>query len=199
MLCDRKQHDILKQFSPKKMDFKKYSFKLRDNKGEKNTQSMWGKFRRQSKMVYLNPNGNPRRCSCLENPRDGGAWWAAIYGVAQSWTRLKRRSSSSNRNLERQYWWTYLQGSRADADTETDLCTQLGKERVGRTERVASYTRETDSRWKFAIWHREPSLWYLEGWDGEGGFNRQGAYVYLRRLHVDAWQKPLQYYNHPPI
>ena len=32
-------------------------------------------------------------CSCLENRRDGGAWWAAIYGVAQSWTRLKRLSS----------------------------------------------------------------------------------------------------------
>ena len=35
-------------------------------------------------------------CSCLENPRDGGAWWAATYGVAQSRTRLKRLSSSSS-------------------------------------------------------------------------------------------------------
>ena len=34
-------------------------------------------------------NGNPLQCFCLENPRDGGAWWAAIYGVAQSQTRLK--------------------------------------------------------------------------------------------------------------
>ena len=34
-------------------------------------------------------NGNPLQCSCLENPRHGGAWWAVIYGVAQSWTRLK--------------------------------------------------------------------------------------------------------------
>ena len=40
-------------------------------------------------------NGNPLQYSCLENPRDGGAWWAAIYGVAQSRTRLKRLSSSS--------------------------------------------------------------------------------------------------------
>ena len=40
-------------------------------------------------------NGNPLQCSCLENPRDGRALWAAIYGVAQSWTRLKRLSSSS--------------------------------------------------------------------------------------------------------
>ena len=43
-------------------------------------------------------NGNPFQCSCLENPRDGGAWWEAIYGVAQSWTRLKRLSSSSSSN-----------------------------------------------------------------------------------------------------
>ena len=41
-------------------------------------------------------NGNPLQCSCLENPKDGGAWWAAVYGVAQSWTRLKRLSSSSS-------------------------------------------------------------------------------------------------------
>ena len=41
-------------------------------------------------------NGNPLQCSCLENPRDRGAWWAAVSGVAQSWTRLKRRSSSSS-------------------------------------------------------------------------------------------------------
>ena len=39
-------------------------------------------------------NGNPLQCSCLENPRDGGAWWAAVSRVAQSQTRLKRLSSS---------------------------------------------------------------------------------------------------------
>ena len=39
-------------------------------------------------------NGNPLQCSCLENPRDEGDWWAAVYGVAQSWTRLKWLSSS---------------------------------------------------------------------------------------------------------
>ena len=43
-------------------------------------------------------NGNPLQCSCLENPRDGGAWWAAIYGVAQSLAGLKQLSSSSNSN-----------------------------------------------------------------------------------------------------
>ena len=46
-------------------------------------------------------NGNPLQCSCLENPRDGGAWWAAVYGVAQSRTRLKRLSSSSSSSSAR--------------------------------------------------------------------------------------------------
>ena len=44
-------------------------------------------------------NGNPLQCSCLENPRDGGAWWAANYGVAQSRTWLKRLSSSSSSSV----------------------------------------------------------------------------------------------------
>ena len=44
-------------------------------------------------------NGNPLQCSCLENPRDGGAWWAALSGVAQSRTQLKRLSSIPNVKL----------------------------------------------------------------------------------------------------
>ena len=47
-------------------------------------------------------NGNPLQCSCLENPRDGGAWWATVYGVAQSRTRLKRLSSSSSSKGKRE-------------------------------------------------------------------------------------------------
>ena len=50
-------------------------------------------------------NGNPLQCSCLENPRDRGAWWAAVYGVAQSWTRLKRLSSSSSSSSSRLVNW----------------------------------------------------------------------------------------------
>ena len=51
-------------------------------------------LRNREQMGYGGP------CSCLENPRDGGAWWAAVYEVAQSWTRVKRlsRLSSSNEN-----------------------------------------------------------------------------------------------------
>ena len=46
-------------------------------------------------------NGNPLQCSCLENPRDGGTWWAAVYGVAQSRTRPKQLSSSMLNNIHR--------------------------------------------------------------------------------------------------
>ena len=49
-------------------------------------------------------NGSPLQCSCLENPRDGGAWWAAAYGVTQSWTRLKRLSSSNRREKRQSSW-----------------------------------------------------------------------------------------------
>ena len=52
-------------------------------------------------VVYFGEgNSNPLQFSCLENPRDRGGWWAAVYGVAQSRTRLKRLSSSSSRQLK---------------------------------------------------------------------------------------------------
>ena len=58
-------------------------------------------------------NGNPLQCSCLENPRDRGAWWAAIYGVTQSGTRLKRLSSSNSSRpfsmvLKRRAWSRHI-------------------------------------------------------------------------------------------
>ena len=54
-------------------------------------------------------NGNLLQCSCLENPRDGGAWWAAVYGVAQSQTRLMRLSSSSSSSSRREESWVPIQ------------------------------------------------------------------------------------------
>ena len=58
-------------------------------------QRVWTSFEEH----YGEGNGTPLQYSCLENPRDGGAWWAAVYGVAQSQTRLKRLSSSSSKEL----------------------------------------------------------------------------------------------------
>ena len=52
-------------------------------------------------------NGNPLQCSCLENPRDGGGWWAAISGVAESRTQLKRLSSSSSKTCIRGVAWPF--------------------------------------------------------------------------------------------
>ena len=68
-------------------------------------------------------NGNPLQCSCLENPRDGGAWWAAIYGIVESQTQLKRlRSSSSS-------WW--LRGEESACNVgdagDTDLIPGSGR------------------------------------------------------------------------
>ena len=59
-------------------------------------------------------NGNPLQCSCLETPRDGGAWWAAVYRVAQSRTRLKRLNSSSSSSL--------IMGSPAGASDKESAC-----------------------------------------------------------------------------
>ena len=56
--------------------------------------------------IFREGNGTPLQCSCLGNPREGGAWWAADYGVAQSQTRLKRLSSSSSRqHIKRQRYY----------------------------------------------------------------------------------------------
>ena len=52
-------------------------------------------------------NGNLLQCSCLENLRDGGAWWAAVYGVAQSQTRLKRLSSRSSSRRSNTWFFLY--------------------------------------------------------------------------------------------
>ena len=49
-----------------------------------------------SLLCFGEGNGNPLQCCCLENPRDRGAWWAAVYGVTQRRTRLQRISSSSS-------------------------------------------------------------------------------------------------------
>ena len=61
--------------------------------------------------MHWRRNGNPLQCSCLENPRDGGAWWAAVYGVAQSWTWLKRLSSSSSNKNTGMGYHLLLQGN----------------------------------------------------------------------------------------
>ena len=68
-------------------------------------------------------NGNPLQCSCLGNPRDWGAWWAAVYGVVQSWTRRKRLSSSKAALLTR-----YLKTTRTLKGSGTPMGTTASQQ-----------------------------------------------------------------------
>ena len=86
-------------------------------------------------------NGNPLQCSCLENPRDRGAWWAAVYGVAQNRTWLKRLSSSSS---------THTQTHR-HTDTQTHRHTQ----------RQAYHSSE--NKWRHTAWPGQGCLCRMRG------------------------------------
>ena len=83
-------------------------------------------------------NGNPFQCSCLENPRDGGAWWAAVYGVAQGRTRLKWLSSSSSSILGRRQWQPtpVLLPGKSHRRRSLVGCNPWGREVLGTTERL---------------------------------------------------------------
>ena len=81
-------------------------------------------------------NGNPLQCSCLENPRDGGAWGAAVYGVAQSRTQLKRLSSSSSSSSSKASsltgswgaWTDFKETSWCSSRIELSVCPSFNKE-----------------------------------------------------------------------
>ena len=82
-----------------------------------------------SVLPSIKGNGNPLQCSCLENPRDGGAWWATIYGVAQSQTQLKQLSSSSSKQRYQPALSLYLPSVRTQQEDgwPSSLC-KLGRE-----------------------------------------------------------------------
>ena len=73
-------------------------------------------------------NGNPLQCSCLENPRDGEAQWAATYGVAQSWTRMKQLSSSNSLFLS-------IFGKEGGSDGKESACKVRDLDSIPRSER----------------------------------------------------------------
>ena len=81
-------------------------------------------------------NGNPLQCSCLENPRDGGARWAAVYGVAQSRTRLKQLSSSSS------IWMSY----RRKKQLFLRFGKAVGKERWVQRTRLCTYFKAKETK-----------------------------------------------------
>ena len=83
-------------------------------------------------------NGNPFQCSCQENPRDGGALWAAIYGVTQSRTQLKQLSSSSIPLLGRRQWHPTLVLLPGKSHGQRSLvgCSPWGRDESDTTERL---------------------------------------------------------------
>ena len=90
-------------------------------------------------------NGNPLQCSCLQNPRDGGAWWAAVYGVAQSQTRLKWLSGGSSRGIALMIRWLRLH-------IPNTRCTGLIPGQSAKILHAAEYSK---SRWEDGIRTRE--------------------------------------------
>ena len=79
-------------------------FWTRNKVGYAQLTSTWSKLSWDTRSLQgqdAEGNGTPLHYSCLENPTDGGAWWAAVYGVTQSRTRLKRLSSSSSSSKHR--------------------------------------------------------------------------------------------------
>ena len=123
-------------------------------------------------------NGNPLQCSCLENPRDSGAWWAAVFGVAQSRTQLKwlssnlifrtntqKRCPSHYRGLEcksrksgntwsnRQIWPWSMEWSRANANRV------LPRERTGHSKHPLPTTQEKTLRMDITRWSTLKSDW----------------------------------------
>ena len=90
-------------------------------------------------------NGNPLQCSCLENPRDGGAWWAAVSGVAQSRTRLKWLSSSEPRRVVC-FQHTMLGQAPQHSPLRSEDEGRRSSDSPGRVRRVAQQIHLPDSR-----------------------------------------------------
>ena len=100
-------------------------------------------------------NGNPLQCSCLENPRDGGAWWVSVYGAAQSRTQLKRlsssRSSHSNRRKISLPWW--LSGKDLSANAgDMGSVSGLGRSNGERNGNPLQYSCLENSVCRGALW-----------------------------------------------
>ena len=116
-------------------------------------------------LTFGEGHGNPLQCSCLENPRDGGAWWAAVYRITQSRTRLKWLSSSSSRDLFQKIRDTkgvfYAKMGTIEGRNGMDLT-----EAEGIKKRWQEYTEELSKKHindpdnhNSVITHLEPDIW----------------------------------------
>ena len=102
-------------------------------------------------------NGNPLQCSWLENPMDRGAWWAAVYGVAHSRTRLKRLSSSSRDILGCHNWESVLQASKRVEDKDVAEHSTVHRAATFLSP-LPSHTSNCLTQMSTVLWLRNPSL-----------------------------------------
>ena len=124
-------------------------------------------------------NGNPLQCSCLENPRDGGAWWAAVSGVAQSRTQLKRLSSSSSSStyIWRGQWHStpvFLPG-KSHGRRSLVGCSPWGREESDTTEQLP-FTFHFPALEKEMATHSSVLAWRIPGTVEPGGLPSMGSH-----------------------
>ena len=108
-------------------------------------------------------NGNPLQCSCLENPRDGGAWWAVVYGVTQSRTWLKWLSSSSSKEyIKAAYchpaYLTYMPSTSCKYADDTTLMAEIEEELKSLLMRVKEENEKAGL--KLSIQKKNHGIWY---------------------------------------
>ena len=137
-------------------------------------------------------NGTPLQYSCLENPKDRGAWWASVSGVAQSWTRLKRLSSSSSKKegegghqahegRRRKTWKTRVDSGRRGRHWSDRRWKGGNEEQAARVNYFFKMCGKEDKRWRRVPWRRE----YFKREDylclqAEGGNTRTKKYIYIQ-------------------
>ena len=139
-------------------------------------------------------HGNPLQCSCLENLRDGGAWLAAVYGVAQSQTRLKRLSSSSSSSVykhEASQVALVVKSPSVSAGHARDAGLTPGSERSPRGEygnplQFSCLEKPTDRRGWRATVHRGTKSWTQMKW-----FSMH-SYIYIN-IHISIFLLQEQY------
>ena len=146
-------------------------------------------------------NGNPLQCSCLENPRDRGAWWASVYGVAQSRTRLKRLSSSKKQmvvNLPTM-WETWVRSLGREHPLEEGTATHSSTldwripwtEEPGRLQSVGSQraghdwvTKHSTARNRNRLTDIGTDLWSPRGRGDWGGKDRKFGINRCKSLYI---------------
>ena len=128
-------------------------------------------------------NGNPFQCSCLENPTDGGAWWAAICGAAQSQTRRKWLSSSSSSKADdafskityKQLWKLFIKRMQENWHDSCHIVeTSIGQNSFG-------------CNWQLKNFRKKQEMYCFIELKGKLLINKQFVINHLTRTHEICW------------